>query len=318
MNDISNVTIAICTWNRADLLEQTLVGMRKLRIPENVEWELLVVNNNCTDHTQDIIARHEGSLPLRYVVEERQGQSHARNRAIREARGEFLVWTDDDVLVSEDWLEAYINAARDNPQASFFGGTILPWYENDPPKWLRRNIKHFGKALCVRHLGDEVRPLENSEKIAGANMAFRMNALKEYEYDPELSRIGAKLAGCEDHELIDRMREDGHTGMWVGTSVVQHFIPKERMTLQFARQWWREQAQLYLTRFPKRVPARGYVPQWLWRKYVVAIGREFIHRVNGGPVWAEAFFEAAWLRGLMDGCRSCVDVSAAEAGLAVK
>lgn len=298
------ITVAICTWNRADLLDQTLLAMRKLRIPMGVDWEVLVVDNNCTDHTADVIARHEHSLPLRYVLEKQQGTSHARNRAVAEAHGEFLIFTDDDVHVAEDWIEAYLRAAKAHPTASFFGGTVLPMYECEPPKWLRRNLDHFGKVLAIRRMGDGVRPLEDSEKIITANTAFRMSALQGYLYDPQLCRIGASIGACEDHELIDRMRADGHSGMWVGTAIVEHFIPKERMTLRFARQWWREQAELYLNRFPQGIPDEGRVPRWLWRKYLEANGREILLRLSGGPAWAESFFEAAWLRGLMDGCLS--------------
>ena len=64
MNDF-RVTVAICTWNRADLLDRTLAQMHRLWIPEGVTWELLVVNNNCTDHTDEVINRHAAALPLR-------------------------------------------------------------------------------------------------------------------------------------------------------------------------------------------------------------------------------------------------------------
>ena len=63
------ITVAICTWNRAQLLDQTLTEMRKLRIPPGIEWELLVVNNNCTDDTDGVLDRHEGRLPIRRLFE---------------------------------------------------------------------------------------------------------------------------------------------------------------------------------------------------------------------------------------------------------
>src|SRR4051794_35896246 len=102
-----NVTVAICTWNRAGLLDQTLSEMGRLRIPSGLEWELIVVNNNCTDPTDEVIARHTGRLPIRRVSEPRPGQSNARNAAVRVARGDYIVWTDDDVLVDPLWLAAY-------------------------------------------------------------------------------------------------------------------------------------------------------------------------------------------------------------------
>src|SRR5438105_3257885 len=104
------VTVAICTWNRARLLDQTLTRMRELAVPTGLSWELLVVNNNCTDDTDAIIAKHADALPIRRLLETKQGLSNARNCALENMRGELLIWTDDDVLVDEGWLRAYVDA----------------------------------------------------------------------------------------------------------------------------------------------------------------------------------------------------------------
>src|SRR5262245_31774006 len=110
------VSVAICTWNRAALLDQTLAEMSNLRIPSGVDWELLVVNNNCTDATDEIIARHADRIPVRRLFESRQGHSHARNCAIEASSGELILWTDDDVLVDSNWLAAYVAAAESHPE----------------------------------------------------------------------------------------------------------------------------------------------------------------------------------------------------------
>jgi glycosyltransferase involved in cell wall biosynthesis len=105
------IEIVICTWNRATLLAQTLERLRQLRPPAGAEWRLLVVNNNSRDHTADVLRSFADRLPLRSVFEPEPGLSNARNRAIVETTGDYLVWTDDDVLVAHDWLEAYVAAA---------------------------------------------------------------------------------------------------------------------------------------------------------------------------------------------------------------
>src|SRR5688572_10217281 len=115
------ITVALCTWNRAELLDQTLMGMRKLRIPDGVVWELLVVNNNCTDETDQVIARHIPRLPIRRLLETKQGHSNARNCAVAAAQGELMIWTDDDVLVAPDWLEQYVEAVGKWPNVTVFG-----------------------------------------------------------------------------------------------------------------------------------------------------------------------------------------------------
>src|ERR1700722_17754963 len=123
------VTVAICTWNRAKLLDQTLAGMRRLHILAGHTWELLVVNNDSTDHTDEVIEKHSSDLPIRKLLEKRQGLSNARNCVLAHTRGDLLLWTDDDVLVEPDWLNAYVETALQNPNAVFFGGTVEPWFE---------------------------------------------------------------------------------------------------------------------------------------------------------------------------------------------
>ena len=104
------LSIVICTWNRSSLLAQTLEQFTRLRVPEHSTWEVLIVNNACTDDTDAVIKRFDGSLPIRRLFEAVAGHTHARNCAIRHATGDLLIWTDDDVLVSEDWLTRYEEA----------------------------------------------------------------------------------------------------------------------------------------------------------------------------------------------------------------
>jgi glycosyltransferase involved in cell wall biosynthesis len=297
-----HITVAICTWNRAALLDKTLECMRGLRIPAGVEWHLLVVDNNSTDDTDAVLDRHAARLPIRKLFESKQGQSHARNAAIAAASGDLIVWTDDDVLVSENWLAAYARAAAEHPAASYFGGPVQPWYEREPPRWFARNLAHFGKVVALVDRGDADRRLNDGEFVIGANMAFRLADMKHYPFNALLSRTGAKLAGCEDHDVIFRMQADGKHGRWIVDAKVRHFIPAERMTLCFARQWWSEQAQLHHRKEPYGGLSPHGAPRWLWRQYAEASARELFHGFRRGPKWAAAFFEAAWLRGLIDLC----------------
>jgi glucosyl-dolichyl phosphate glucuronosyltransferase len=129
----ASVTVAICTWNRDHLLRQTLEEMTRLAVPAGLVWELLVVNNNCTDDTDGVIAAFAKRLPIRRLFESQPGLSHARNRAIAEAAGDYVVWTDDDVLVSPEWLAAYARAFARRPDAAVFGGPVAPWFPTTPP-----------------------------------------------------------------------------------------------------------------------------------------------------------------------------------------
>ena len=88
--------------------------------------EVLVVDNNCTDHTSNVVEAFGGRLPIGRVTESRQGLAHARNRAVADFRGDVLLFTDDDVRFGPGWLTAYRDAIRRFPDADYFGGRILP------------------------------------------------------------------------------------------------------------------------------------------------------------------------------------------------
>src|SRR4051794_24769648 len=147
------VTVAICTWNRARSLDRTLKAFAGLRIPAGVTWELLVVNNNSTDDTDQVIAAHAAALPVRGLTEKRPGKSYAANAAIAAATGELILWTDDDVLVDPEFLAAYVTAANERPDAAFFGGTVEPLFEGSTPPWIERHVEFLSEVYALARYG---------------------------------------------------------------------------------------------------------------------------------------------------------------------
>jgi glucosyl-dolichyl phosphate glucuronosyltransferase len=231
------ISAVICTWNRADLLDRTLAEMRKLRIPNGVDWELLVVDNNSTDSTAAVIAGHEQHLPIRPMFEARQGKSHACNMAVVAARGELLLWTDDDVLVDPEWLSAYANAAERWPRAACFGGPVAPWYEFPPPAWIERHRGLLQGMLAVRDYGPEERPFSADEAPFGANMALRRHVFDDLQFDPQLGpNKDTGLIG-EETTLLRTLRQRGCQGVVVPAAKVRHFIGAERMTPGYLWRW---------------------------------------------------------------------------------
>jgi len=118
-------SIVICTYNHADALERTLLGIFGLSLPAGCEWELILVDNCCTDHTVEVCQRYEALIPLRYLREERQGRSHALNAGVAAARGGLVLLTDDDVDVAPGWAATMVAAAQAHDDADFFGGKVL-------------------------------------------------------------------------------------------------------------------------------------------------------------------------------------------------
>src|SRR3954463_9215784 len=197
-----DLTVAICTWNRADLLRETLSQLLTLKIPAGVTWELIVVNNNCTDHTDSVLEEFQRQLPLRRVFEPKPGLSNARNAAVAAARGEYIIWTDDDVLVSPQWLAQYADAARLHPDADIFGGPVEPWFDGTPPHWLTRGFDVVADVYAARQPRNVHEAMRADDLPFGANMAVRRASQVRHPYDPALGRSPGKLFLGEDSVVL--------------------------------------------------------------------------------------------------------------------
>lgn len=301
-----DVTVAICTWNRAALLDQTLARMAGLRIPPGLGWELVVVNNNSTDDTDAVIARHAPYLPLRRLFEPNPGLSNARNRAVTEARGELLVWTDDDVQVDPDWLAEYAKAAARFPHAGYFGGSVDPWFAVPPPRWVRRHLQVLEGPFAVRRLGPAVRLLAPGEKVFGANMAFRTRLLADARFDPALGRIGAGMLSGEETDLVDRLHRAGHGGVWVGSARVRHYVPAARLTTRYVWDFFHGlgRTKQRQAAHDRGVPRLFGAPRWVVREYLAARAVSLVLAPWGGAGWVHSFTRAAVCRGVIDECRA--------------
>lgn len=298
------LTVAICTWNRAALLDRTLAEFRNVTVPPGLEWEIVVVNNNCTDDTDAVIARHTVALPLVRVFESKQGHCHARNAAVAVARGEFLIWTDDDVLVPTDWLVRYMDAEAKFPDAGVFGGPVRPWFGVTPPKWIADNIARFGTCWALVDHGPGVRPMTDGEYCHGANMAFRTELLRRYPFDPKYGRVGDKLTSGDDSDVVGRVRRDGYPGVWVGDAPVNHYLPAERLTAAYTYEVIRCNKLTGKSDVTGTPSTLFGAPRWAWAKYLKAAARTWVYGLGKGRRWVDAFVDRAKARGIIDRCRA--------------
>jgi glycosyltransferase involved in cell wall biosynthesis len=279
--------------------------MGELRIPAGVEWELLVVNNNSPDDTDTVIERHRaiGKLPIQRLFEPKQGLSNARNCAVAAARGDLIIWTDDDVLVDPQWLQAYVDAFYRFPNAAFFGGVIRPWYEKPPPQWVERNQKHLFGMLILRDISE---PEGISESVFfGANMAFRSDVFKRYRFDAALGVKGQVRLSGEETELMNSLRASGSKGVWVPGAIVHHYTPAHRMTLSYT---WR-----YYVGYGRsivRIEGLGKcstlfgVPRFLFRVFAKRLFQTGMAVLRQRNSWLLPFLEAAKTMGMIVEARS--------------
>jgi glycosyltransferase involved in cell wall biosynthesis len=302
------LSVAICTWNRAKLLDETLTAMRQLDVPSGVTWELLVVNNNSTDDTDAVLTRHAAALPLVRLFEPRPGKSHAANTAAAHATGDLLVWTDDDVRVQSGWLAAYARAATDWPEAAFFAGPIDPWFEREPPAWIRRHLSELSGVYVIVDYGTAARPLTRADPVFGANMAFRSAVARTFPLNAQLGRIQGALFGADDTELIARVAAAGHYGVTVPDARLQHFNPSSRLTKAYVARWYRDSGRTLVRQGALGASRRvAGVPPWVVRRWLQEQAKRGLWAARGDRRWFDAFRQSARLGGMIQEVRASAE-----------
>jgi glycosyltransferase involved in cell wall biosynthesis len=288
-------TVAICTWNRFRLLAQTLERFEALVIPVGLDWELLVVDNASTDSTRAVVESFQHKLPIRYFYQPISGHCPSRNCAIENADSDLMVWTDDDVLVHQDWLAAYVAGAAKYPESSFFGGPIMPVFENGAPAWLQETWDKCSPAFAARDLGEVELAIPPAKFPFGASFAVRTNVQKEFLFDVSLGRQGSGMLGEDEFDLFRRLVQAGHAGIWLPTPKLEHFISADRATPEYVRRYFigqgwanlRKGLPTFRSRFHAlRVAIHNRLCYWLKRNRAVA--DEWVsHLIRSGIAWGE-------------------------------
>lgn len=288
-------TVAICTWKRSELLRRTLHRLAGVDAG-GLKWEVLVVDNADDDATRAAVDDAGDALPLRYLVEPRVGVSRARNSALRHARGTWIAWTDDDVLVDRVWLRSLGHAAAQWPDAVFFGGPIRPVFEIPPPAWLTVNWARLADAYAVRDLGDEPCLLDPTRVPYGANLMVRADVQRRYPFDTALGRWGADSVRGEETTMVRWLLADGHNGRWVPGATVEHFIPGERLTLDYVGRYYVGVGMAErVRRGEAHLPGP---PPWVWQRAFDLERRYRAARRSAPPeVWVPMFVDACVAKG---------------------
>ena len=228
-----HVSVILCTWNNSHQLTLTLDSALQLEVPAGLRWELVVVNNNSTDTTDQVIALYADRLPLRRVFEGRQGLSRARNAGLEAAAGELIIFTDDDVRFDPAWLRTYWEAYQAHPSGYFFGGPVESLFEGTPPPpALMRFAPYSVRGL---DFGEAEGPVPRTARFISANWACEKAALlKVGGFNPDLglgSREG-KVSIGEETELMDRLHAIGMERFYLPRARLRHFVPMSKCSVQ--------------------------------------------------------------------------------------
>jgi len=225
------LSVIICTYNRDKYIYNVLKSIVENDFPTE-KFEIILVNNNSTDKTEAECNRFRTDFPqpvYRYFIEKEQGLSYARNRGIKEATGDILIYVDDDAVVEKEYLQAYYTFFEQHSSAMAAGGPVIPEYETEEPKWM----SHFTRPLitsCI-YKGKSISEFKRGEYPIGANTAFRKEIFEKIgSFNVDLGRKGNNLMGAEEKDIFDKMHTAGLKYYYLPGAVLHHKISESRLT----------------------------------------------------------------------------------------
>jgi glucosyl-dolichyl phosphate glucuronosyltransferase len=233
------ITVILCTYNRCQSLAKALKSTAALTVPESIEWEVLVVDNNSRDQTRAVVEDFCGRYPghFRYLFEPTPGKSHALNAGIRNTRGDVLAFMDDDVTVEPTWLQNLIAPLHDSRWAGSGGPVFLEWFCRTP-RWLPLDGPYALAPLASFNLGSEATEL--LEPPFGVNMAFRKAMFDKYgdfrtDLGPSPNSDVPRVN--EDTEFGRRLMAAGERLRYEPSAIVTHSVSEDRLQKRYFLSW---------------------------------------------------------------------------------
>ena len=274
------ITVALCTHNHADRLPRTLADLGKLTSPSR-PWEIVVVDNASTDETPGLLADTSWWPPgvaVRIVREERLGLSNARNRALNEARGKYLLFVDDDETPDPQWLAAYEHDMLTYAPDALGGRIDVLFEHGERPSWLQDELLGF-----LGHLdhGEGCWLSDPATPFYGGNFAVRNDIFSEIgEFDAELGRKGKINSGGEDTEFYRRLVASGFSVRWVPGAIINHRIRVDKLRRRYFLELHYRQGLAEGSR--KRGSGTRLPPKYLFGQLARATGKALQHRFKHG------------------------------------
>jgi len=264
-------SVVVPTYNRAQLIATSIKSLLEQTFRD---FEIIVIDDGSKDATKEALKPLMDKI--RYCHQQNGGISAARNHGILEAKGEFIAFTDDDIITDKDWL-ANINRCFTENHCDVVGGRVLPIYTNDTPSWVRKEPTKMSGGVVIYDYGEETVIHDPSHhSFIGCNFAFRREIFKECGDFRVDIRFKGRIALGEDTELIERTMKQNKVLYYCGKAVVHHPVDMRRLTLGHFMRW-----NLALGRYSARQEQENSkkhfaywfgVPRYLWKGVILDFG----------------------------------------------
>jgi glycosyltransferase involved in cell wall biosynthesis len=235
--DLFSITVAIPTYNGAQRLPKVLEALRHQRHTEDISWDIVVIDNNSSDATEQMVRFYQENWEkpyfLTYYLEPRQGSAFARKRAIKEAKGCYIAFLDDDNIPAPDWIVSIHKFSQDYPHIGAFSGQIHGDYEVEPPEGFQK----IAAFLAIREHG--LHPFrfnpDNLNLPPSAGLVVCKQAWNDaVPNQPQLKgRLGQSMMGGEDYEVLLHLHQAGWE-IWYNPQMhINHCIPRHRLEREY-------------------------------------------------------------------------------------
>lgn len=277
------ISVAICTYQRLDLLKDALAALFRQEMAMQIAWEIIVVDNDSHGSARELCqdAAAKCPVPLKYVLEKKQGLSQARNRAVEEAQGEIIAFLDDDAVASSPWLKEMLGTFN-RTGADCVGGRVLVRWEGSP----ECGVRGCRKELLEFDQGEDDFAIKARQiSPIGANVAFRTAIFESgIRFLVDLGRNGTRLMGGEEVEIINGLHKSGKMVWYGARSVVFHRTAGERLTEGYyiKREKWNG---ISLALVDKKQLSRTYCFFKAWARilqvYLMFLPQQYLHSMLG-------------------------------------
>ena len=271
------ISVIICCYNSSARLTPTLEHLFKQVVAKNLNWEIIIVNNNSTDGTstkaQRLYDLSDTSVPFRIIQEPNPGLSNARQAGFDASRFEIALMVDDDNWLSPNYLSGIRNSFASNTEIGMVGGLGIPEVEKPVPDWFEKYASCFatGPQTANGEAGF-------TEDMYGAGLALKLSVLdtlKGSGFKSLLSdRTGSSLMSGGDTELCFAFRMTGFKLYYNPKISFKHELPSERINWQYLRRLFygfgltKARIDIYTScEYNKPMPKNGRLPFWFNRSY---------------------------------------------------
>jgi len=230
------ISAAICTYQRYDLLERAIHSLVGQTLDKS-RYEILVIDNSPDWQLSEEFAKaYESIENLRWTIEKTPGLSNARNVATGLAQAPLIGFMDDDAIARPGWLAAIIAAYdRFGPEVGVVGGKVNPIWAEPRPSWMHDDLLGL---VSVIDRGNEARVLADDEWVAGVNISFRVDLLKETGgFNVGLGRKGSgyALLSNEEVDVVEKIKQRGYAVVYTPEAEVDHIVDGDRLSQVWIR-----------------------------------------------------------------------------------